>query len=87
MKPSAISGELDGDLTRLSDGDEVSGVISKIVPSLGVFVKIDGTALVGLSRVAAAVEEGDDLGSYEVGDSVRARVLSVSVASKKISLG
>jgi len=84
LKPSVVSG--DGESSSLSIGNIVEGTVKR-VDQIGVFVKIHNSSLVGLSRKAMAVNHWvKDLNElFEVGDVVRAKVLSV--CGHKISLG
>jgi rRNA biogenesis protein RRP5 len=91
---SADTGEIPEEeareLAKLSKGQVVTGRVHRIA-QVGVFVSIDGTSLVGLSRPPLAVPGGASAGlpqlnaAFEVGDPVRALVLGVS--GRKIALG
>lgn len=77
-------------LEQLEKGLVVTGKVQSIA-SCGVFVAIDGTTLVGLSRPPVAIAGGSsaDLAklssTFEIGEPVRALVLGIS--GRKISLG
>lgn len=74
------------ELSKLKEGDVVSGTVHRIT-DFGVFVSIDETSLIGLSRkhVAASERTADLNDVYEVGDRVKALVMGIS--GHKISLG
>lgn len=74
------------ELSKLKEGDSVSGTVHRIT-DFGVFVSIDGTSLIGLSRKhLAASEKTSDLNEvFDVGDHVKALVMGIS--GHKISLG
>jgi hypothetical protein len=59
------------------------------VNEIGVFVRINGTSLVGLARKATALQDSSKAlqEEYQVGDVVRAKVLRVSASTLKIALG
>lgn len=90
LKTSVIVGNAkkEAEIEKINTGDTVSGVVEQVT-AMGVFVAIDNTSLVGLSRRAHAVSDEQKLPSEEfsVGDVVRAKVLSVSRGSQKIALG
>lgn len=90
LRPSVVVGDEAAarEIAQLGVGQLVTGKVQKIAP-IGVFVSIDDTSLVGLSRkICAVANEADDLAAfYSVGDVVRARVLSLSASSKKVALG
>lgn len=78
------------ELAKLEKGIVVTGKIQSIA-ACGVFVAIDNTSLVGLSRPPSAVSGGANAdlvklkATFETGEPVRALVLGVS--GRKISLG
>jgi ribosomal protein S1 len=78
------------ELARLSKGMLTSGKIQSIA-ACGVFVALDNSTLVGLSRPMVAVSGGANAdlaklsSTFEVGEPVRVLVLGVS--GRKISLG
>lgn len=89
LKMSAIQGDVKAltELSNLNVADVVTGKVERIT-DFGVFVAINGTSLVGLSRRAAAVSGDTEMSSvYEAGDVVRAKILSVSKTTRKIGLG
>jgi rRNA biogenesis protein RRP5 len=90
LKPSKVHGDerTMEELNSLSVGDTVNGRVQRVA-DIGVFVEISGTSLVGLSRKAMAIqdENGDLRQSFEIGDVVQAKVLSVNISTQKIGLG
>ena len=90
LRVSDIAGDTRAaaELDALVVGDSVRGTVLRVT-AIGVFVAIEGTSIVGLSRrAAAAAPNVEDLGAlFEEGDVVRAKVLSVAKSSKKVALG
>jgi predicted RNA-binding protein with RPS1 domain len=87
MRHSVVLGkDSEMELKNLTIGQVVRGTVHRIT-DFGVFVAIDDTSLVGLSRKAMAVpSETTDLKEvYSVGGHVRAKILGI--AGSKISLG
>ena len=76
---------------RYSDlkiGQTVAGVVKR-VESFGVFVAIDNSKLTGLAHISECADERldklDDV--YSVGDLVKAKILRLTKAKQRISLG
>lgn len=92
FKLSSSSGSSGSGLTAaaagISEGDTLTGVVQRIT-DFGVFVTLKDSGIVGLSRKAAAVTNMNKSleEEYSVGDTVRAKVLSVSANTQKIALG
>lgn len=89
LKQSVIIGDKKAaeDIKGIFVRSTVEGTVLRISP-IGVHVTIKGTSIVGLCRKSAACEDTDEMADlYEVGAFVRAKVLSVSRQSKKVSLG
>lgn len=95
MKQSVLVGDkkLRESIARLSVGSTVVGTVEKVT-EFGVFVLIEGTSIVGLSRrndalsATASAAVGRDLRkAYSPGDIVKAKVLEVNTNTKKVSLG
>jgi rRNA biogenesis protein RRP5 len=97
LKPSAVEGDAKilKELSQLRVKQVVTGSVHKVT-EFGVFVAIDGTSLIGLSRMADALlqssgknkQKTQDLREvYAQGDVVRAKILSITPGSNKISLG
>lgn len=86
LRSSDVNGDgLAAQMASIVAGKVVSGIVHKVT-EFGVFVCIDGSSVVGLSRVGDAVDVGVDVRKmYSVGDAVRARVLKTS--GSKVSLG
>jgi rRNA biogenesis protein RRP5 len=90
LKPSVVVGNLQSqkEIKHIHDGDFVTGTVER-VNEIGVFVRIKGTSLVGLSRKATSLDDTsralDEV--FTVGDVVKARVLRVSDTTMKIALG
>lgn len=87
MRHSVVLGkDNETELKNLTVGQVVRGVVQRIT-DFGVFIAIENTSLVGLSRKAMAVpSETTDLKEvYSVGGHVRAKILGI--AGPKISLG
>lgn len=90
MKRSVILGDSlkKEEISKLNIDDVVSGTVTRITEK-GVFIKINDTSLTGLAlKAAATLDPTKSLNSqYEVGDVVRAKVLSIAKNSLKITLG
>lgn len=89
LKQSVIIGDKKAaeDIKGIFVRSTVEGTVLRISP-IGVHVTIKGTSIVGLCRKSAACDESEDMAElYEIGAFVRAKVLSVSRQSKKVSLG
>lgn len=90
LKRSALSGnaEAQEQIQNLAVGQTVQGTVQRVTEA-GVFVAIDGTRLVGLSRAAAALQDNSKSlqDEYAAGDVVQCKVLSVSRTSLKVGLG
>jgi rRNA biogenesis protein RRP5 len=90
VQVSLRSSDVDGDkklseLANLSTGQIVSGTVHKVA-DFGVFVSIDGSSVIGLSRTVDAANKDESLfEQFSKGDAVRARVLKIS--GQKVSLG
>ena len=87
LRDSIVNGDGGNEeFDSLNKGDIVSGTVHRVT-DFGVFVAINGTSLIGLSRKAMAAPVDDDLSAiYEEGDRVRAVVISKS-SGHKIALG
>jgi rRNA biogenesis protein RRP5 len=91
LKPSALNrGSVDMvALLKFKEGDVVSGRIQKI-GDFGLFIEINDSSLVGLCRPHAAIPENSKSSirdEYEVGDIVKAKILSISTTTGKVALG
>jgi len=90
LKSSVVVGNLKAkeEIENLHQGDVVEGIVER-VNDTGVFIKINGTSLVGLSRKAMALDNPNDILQqiFSVGDTVKAKVLRVSSMTMKIALG
>jgi rRNA biogenesis protein RRP5 len=90
LKLSLIEGNLSigREINKLVVGDTIKGTVQKIA-DFGVFIAISNTSLIGLSRTGAAVAGSiDNLNdAFDIGDIVRAKVLTVDVVNNKIGLG
>lgn len=87
MRKSVVHGkESEMEIQKLKIGEVVKGTIHRIT-DFGVFVSIDNTTLIGLSRkpMAASNETHDLKDIYSVGGRVRAKILGIT--GHKISLG
>jgi predicted RNA-binding protein with RPS1 domain len=87
MRHSVVLGkDSELELKNLTIGEVVRGTVHRIT-DFGVFIAIDDTSLIGLSRKAMAVpnEKTDLKEVYSVGGRVRAKILGV--VGPKISLG
>ncbi len=86
MKESLVGKKLFKELSKLSVGQIVEGHVKSVAP-FGIFVNISKTNITGLSRKENAVNQNvEDLnGVFEVGDLVKARILSIT--GHKVSLG
>ena len=87
LKPSVVGDDkLKLQLQKLIVGSVVVGKVHKVT-DFGVFVRLDGTDLIGLSRreCAASMKVNDLKEVYTVGDLVRAKILGIN--GHKISLG
>lgn len=75
-------------LQKLKAGMTVKGTVEN-VKDVGVFVRIDGTNVVGLARAVAALQDASKTlqEEYAAGDIVRARVLKVSPNTQRVALG
>jgi rRNA biogenesis protein RRP5 len=75
-------------LSKLKAGMTVKGIVEN-VKDIGVFVRIDGTNIVGLARTVAALQDASKTlqEEYAAGDVVRARVLKVSPKAQRVALG
>eukprot|EP01038_Epipyxis_sp_PR26KG_P005669 gene5669-7826_t len=75
-------------ISNMSVGDTISGTVQQ-VNDIGVFININNTTLVGLARKNAAnLNPSKNLkDEYEIGDVVKAKILSISKSSFKIGLG
>jgi rRNA biogenesis protein RRP5 len=89
LKASVVLGDKQGDeeIKALKVKQTIEGTV-QTVASIGVFIAIKGTSLVGLCRRSEACEDSEELNDmYQVGAFVRAKVLKVSKVSRKIALG
>ncbi len=88
FKKSEVSDSGSEEIKKLKEGQVVMGKVQRVT-NIGVFIEIENTNLVGLSRKAFALsDKGSQLSDeYDVGDIVKAKILSVSIESKKVSLG
>lgn len=90
LKKSTVEGtaELQRAFAKLKSGSTVKGTVEQ-VKDIGVFVRIDGTPIVGLARAVAALQDASKTlqEEYSIGDVVRARVLKVSTATQRVALG
>lgn len=90
LKPSVVIGDTKAkkEIERIKEDDVVKGTVER-VNEIGVFVRINGTSLVGLARKATALQDSSKAlqEEYQVGDVVRAKVLRVSASTLKIALG
>jgi rRNA biogenesis protein RRP5 len=87
MRASVVHGkDNEAELQKLRIGAVVKGTVHRVT-DFGVFVSIDETSLIGLSRKPMAVpSDATDLKDvYSVGGRVRAKILGIS--GSKISLG
>jgi ribosomal protein S1 len=81
-------GPQEAQFAALKTGQISVGTVQRVT-DFGVFVTLDGTSLVGLSRRVNALSKGStDLSeAYKPGDVVRVKILTVSQTTKKIGLG
>ncbi|KAI0080360.1 U3 snoRNP-associated protein Rrp5 [Panus rudis PR-1116 ss-1] len=78
-------------ITDLSEGDKVDGIVKKI-EDYGLFIEIEGSKLRGLCHKSELSDNKEAdvtmaLRSFREGDRVKARVLSVDLEKRRISLG
>ena len=80
--------KLQDEIDLLIINEVINGTIQK-VSDHGVFIKLHGTNITGLSRKPDALGQNSDRlhEKYRIGDIVRARVLSTNPVLKKVSLG
>ena len=80
--------KLQDEIALLTINEVINGTIEK-VSDHGVFVKLHGTNITGLSRKPDALGQNSDRlhEKYRIGDIVRARVLSTNPVLKKVGLG
>lgn len=90
LKSSAIGGNKvsQEQIKKLKEGSIITGTVQRVTDT-GVFISIDKTVIVGLSRKATAIGDMNQnlKDVYQAGDIVKAKVLSVSVNSGKVALG
>ena len=80
--------KLQDEIALLTINEVMNGTVEK-VSDHGVFIKLHGTNITGLSRKPDALGQNSDRlhEKYRIGDIVRARVLSTNPVLKKVSLG
>ncbi|KAI5806996.1 rRNA biogenesis protein RRP5 [Geopyxis carbonaria] len=91
LRPSAITGkkvETAGSVKDYKVGQIVTGKIQNVA-EYGVFVVIDGTKVSGLCHKSQIADrEIEDISKlYETGDPVKAKILKIDVAKRRISFG
>ncbi|KAF9346551.1 rRNA biogenesis protein rrp5 [Mortierella sp. AD094] len=75
-------------LADFTKGEKVKGTI-KAVKDIGVFIKIDNSAVSGLCHISEISENHvpDVSKLYSVGDPVKAKILDIDLEKKRISFG
>lgn len=76
------------EISVLNVGDIVTGVIERLT-NFGVFVKLDGSSVVGLSRNDVSVDRNlnklpEEI--YNIGDIVKAKIINISKSLNKVAL-
>lgn len=90
LKQSVIDGALKPELTlaNIKKGQEIDGHV-KAIADFGIFISVDGSTVSGLCHRSQISDDKnvDFKAQYSVGDLVKAKVLHVNVAERKISFG